>query len=316
MVLNHASLVPPDRGTAVHWLKDMTVGMSLLVQVKVAEASLRMSHYPQETRCLADWSLHDAYQALRQAGARDEYQFLMRLSAKVPLLADLDQEDVDRFLRYEEKSLPSPDGEPLIFCVITDNISVGFPSDSAWDKHQVTVTFNKMTSDTSILEATELIDNLTRSGHAPPICDRHRDRFRSDLSEFRSGEALWDAREAAFPNLLFGLDVQHHLDRLNQGHLGTVIAKLALLDDSAAQWRAVGGTMPPWKCYVRPESEAVVSQPKLRDERRFRSHDGTPRDFMWHAGFGSGRIHFRFDPRLKEVEIGYIGPHLPTKRFD
>ena len=38
---------------------------------------------------------------------------------------------------------------------------------------------------------------------------------------------------------------------------------------------------------------------------------GTRETFEWHARFGDGRIHLRFDPQSREVEIGYIGPHLP-----
>jgi hypothetical protein len=42
------------------------------------------------------------------------------------------------------------------------------------------------------------------------------------------------------------------------------------------------------------------------------SSQGTQKLFEWHARFGSsGRIHLRFDPSSYEVEIGYIGPHLP-----
>lgn len=34
--------------------------------------------------------------------------------------------------------------------------------------------------------------------------------------------------------------------------------------------------------------------------------------FEWHARFGSGgRIHLRFDASIREVEIGYVGRHLP-----
>ena len=49
-------------------------------------------------------------------------------------------------------------------------------------------------------------------------------------------------------------------------------------------------------------------------ERRFRSHLGVRELFEWHARFGnSGRIHLRWDPKSREVEIGYIGNHLPLE---
>ena len=85
------------------------------------------------------------------------------------------------------------------------------------------------------------------------------------------------------------------------------------LDESAAKWREVGGTLPPWTCKVTPESSSLMNKPTLSEARRFRSHRDTRELFEWHARFGSnGRIHLRFDASSQEIEIGYIGPHLPT----
>ena len=80
--------------------------------------------------------------------------------------------------------------------------------------------------------------------------------------------------------------------------------------DAVDAWR--DGAAPPWTCKVTPESDRVMSHPSLREARRFRSGDGTPVLFEWHARFGSGgRIHLRFDASVREVEIGYVGGHLP-----
>ena len=55
-----------------------------------------------------------------------------------------------------------------------------------------------------------------------------------------------------------------------------------------------------------------MSHPTLREARRFRSVKGTRVIFEWHARFGSGgRIHLRFDAGVREVEVGYVGDHLP-----
>ena len=64
---------------------------------------------------------------------------------------------------------------------------------------------------------------------------------------------------------------------------------------------------------MTPESARVMQNPALREARCFRSGRGTMVLFEWHARFGSGaRIHLRFDARTREIEIGYIGVHLPT----
>ena len=308
MVLNHASLISPDQRKAVAWLKDVAAGMSRLVLDKIVQNALRMSQSPQDIRCLADWSLFDAYHALRRGGAREEYLFLVRLITKVPLLSDVGQDVADRFRACEEKTLPPKDGEPLVFCAITDGIAVGLPSDPIWDCDQTTVSFDELLPDGSIGEASEMIDNLTRSDHARAICKRYRD----DLRQFANFTELWKSRKAAFPNLKFGPGVEHNLTTLDIGALQIVIKRLASLDESANEWCVQGGTIPPWKCNVSPESEQVRNNPKLINARYFKSDQGTQELFEWHARFGSsGRIHIRFDPSSYEVEIGYIGPHLP-----
>jgi len=283
----------------------------MLVRDSVVQKILRMSQPLHETYCLADWSLFDAYQELRQRGAREEYLFLMRLGAKLPLLSDAGEDVADRFRACEAKTLPWRDGEPLVFCAITDGIAVGFPSDPVWDRNQIAIDFDELLPDDSFQETTETIDNLSRSAHAQPICERHR----TDLRQFNDVSALWRNRGEAFPNLLFGPDVARQLQAVGAGLISPVVKRLASLDESAGEWSVTGGATPRWKCNVTPESDSVMSNATLREARRFRSQHGTRELFEWHARFGSGgRIHFRFVSHTREVEIGYIGQHLPLPR--
>ena len=159
---------------------------------------------------------------LQVGGARDEYLFLVRLSAKVPLLSDVGQNVADRFQSCEAKTLPPKAGEPLVLCAITDGIAVGFPSDPIWDQNQVTVSFDELLPDGNIGVASETIDNLTRSAHALPICERHR----ADLRQFANSAELWESREEAFPNLVFGPDVERNLTALDSGTLSIVVKRL------------------------------------------------------------------------------------------
>lgn len=311
MVLNHASLRVSDRHAVVDYLRDMAVGMSILVRDRVVPTTLRMGQSIHEIRCVDDLSLFDAYQGLRQQGALEEYRFLMRLSAKLPLLSDAGQETADRFLACQAKGLSPEDGAPLMFCAITDGVSIGFPSDSVWDRDQIAIDFDELLPDETFKEASEMIDNLTRSAHALPICQRHR----ADLRQFKDVAALWRNREEAFPNLLFGPDVAGQLQALGAGLLSVVVKRLASLDESAGEWSVAGGATPRWTCKVTPESASVMNNATLRDARRFRSYHGATVLFEWHARFGSGgRIHLRFNAHAREVEIGYIGQHLPLPR--
>lgn len=309
MVFNHASIVAPDadRGLIREWLKDVVRGMGQLVCDKVVQKSLRMTGNLYDTPCLPDYPLSDVYQDLRQAGYRDEYVFLVQLTTKMPLLDEVGDNVKDRFLACEALTLPAEDGDPLVLCAVSDGISVGFPSNPEWDRDQVTVRFHELLPDETFAEASETIDQLTRSVHAGPICDRHRARLRAGSDP----RTLWQTRQVIFPHLVFGPGVEADLIK-SASLFQPIVAKLVALDLSAQEWRNVGGPVPPWRTLVTPESDSVKNDPILLNARRFSSHLGTPQIFEWHASFGgSGRIHLRFDPDSREVEIGYIGPHLP-----
>ena len=309
MVLNHASVLAPDasRETVVDWIRDLAAGMSQLVASRVVRIGLRSLGHVHGIYCSSDYSLFDAYHDLRRDGYREEYRFLVGLSTKAPLLHDVEGHIADEFLGCDEQTLPAPDGEPLVLCAIADWIAVGFPSEPVWDRDRITVRFNELLPDETFEEASEEIDQLTRSAHAGPICDRHRGRLIADSDPV----ALWENREAAFPHLVFGPGVENHLK--DQAHLfPTIAGKLKDLDRSARDWRDVGGPAPSWKTKVSPESTEKMRNPSFREARTFQSHRGTRETFEWHARFGGGgRIHLRFDPDSREVEVGYIGPHLP-----
>ena len=300
MVLNHASLNAPDRHTALCWLKDLAIGMIQLQ--RIAQSSLRTRLLEHEIWILPNFSLFDAYVALKMSGAREEARFLMRMSTKSPLLNEVKSDVRDRFLGCEGRQIPPEDCEPLILCAIANWIAVGFPSNPVWDKDQLAVSFNKLLSDESLQETSKTIDNLTRCEHARPIFERHR----TTLID-RNPSAVWEQRETMFPNLDFGPDVKPP-----SGILDVALGKLAELDNSVAEWRNVGGAAPRWHCEVTRESKSVRNNATLLNERRFRSRHGSRELFEWHARIGSGfRIHLRFDAETKEVEIGYIGSHLP-----
>lgn len=315
LVLNDASIAAADQHTAMDWLADIAKGMSSLFLKQVVQNTLRTSRPLQEIHYRDNSSLWEAIIALRQQGLVEEHRFLMRSSVKSPLENELKEDVKDRFLSCEGKTFPSPAGNSLVLCAISDGIAVSFPSDLIWDSSLIRVDFYELKDDgsgeVSEEETFEEIDNLARSDHAPPIYERHRQSFRGQITSYAK---LWNNREQAFPNLLFGPDVEDHLKKLNTSNLGSIVRKLANLNAVAAEWPNVGGSAPPWKARAKVvnESESLQNNSKLREGRRFKSHDGKRRLFLWHARFSdSGRIHLRFDPSSHEIEIGYIGKHLP-----
>ncbi len=299
MVLNHASLQAPSRPTAIAWLKDLMDGMSELLDNGVAQATLRVSWSEYETTCLAKlWGDPDI-RALRRGRAREDHMRIMGLFDRSLSLGDVGQSIKGcevRAVGGKTKMLSPQDSVPLKFCADTNAIAVGFPS-GIWDCDQITVNG----------ETPKIIDNLTRSSHARAICERHR----TALPQPKNFAELWETRGDRFPCLKFGLDVKRHLARLDTAVLQTVIKRLESLDKSAREWRVTGGAIS-WQCEVTNESKTVrKSKKKWRPKRTFRSHDGTWEDFLLHTQFGNFRIHLRIEPSTYEVEVGYIGPHLP-----
>lgn len=315
LVLNPASLLAPSRNAALEWLKEMANGVAILVDAKVAAGALRMSEPIHEIRCLDTWSLADAYAELRQHGAREEYLLLLRLSTKVPLWVGLEQDIKDRFLLCEAvgcdtKEMAQKDGESLVLCAVIDGISVGFPSEQIWESSQLTVRFNELLPDGSIVEVSATVDNLTQANHAKLICENYARRF-------ENAQALWQGRSAAFPNLLFGLDVEAHLTNLGNSYLERISRQLAILNKSANEWQLAGG---PAERHLpsgaRTEGQSVNADPRLRNERMYKSHRNETEYYEWHINFAKGsRIHFRIINETREIEIGYLGPHLRTARF-
>ena len=307
MVLNHASLAAGDPYAVVDFLKDVVSGMAQLVKKEVTATVLRTTQIPAEIPCAPGFSLYDAMKELQQGGAREEYQFLVKITTKAPLLSDVEADVRHRFLTCETRNLPPKDGEPILLCALIGGVAIGFPTSTKWDRDRIAVVFGELQGDGTIFsEETEEIDHLARASHAAPIYDRHLELLRVGSSP----RELWNNRQAAFPVLVFGPDVEAHLRKVPQFH--TVIERLAELNNDTERWRRDGGTMPQWTRKVVNESESVRTNPQLKEARRFISCSGKPKLFLWHVRFGQGwRIHLRFDAKRREVEVGYIGPHLP-----
>lgn len=306
MVLNHVSVCAPGNADSTAWLADIARGMASLIEADLVRKVLRMHRSMHEIWCRPSHSLFDACQALRPHD-RDAYAFLMRLTQKVPLCEGLGQDATSRFLACENQRPSGEDGEPLLLCALNEWIAVGFPSSSDWDKDCLRIEFEELLPSGEIENAREDIDNLSRAAHADAILDRSRRRCLDGITPAQ----VWTQRQALFPSLHFGPEVERHLGKQSR-LLPQILGKLLALDASARAWKT--GPAPTWNTNVTPESDDVRQAPKLRDARLFESERGGRKLFEWHARVGSGvRIHLRFDAGDRSIEIGYIGSHLPIE---
>lgn len=309
MVLNHVSALQNEQELEqlTDRLLQIAGAIAYLIESGEAKSVLRTAKPVPSIQCTSELTLYDVYLALQQLGYRDEYLFLMKLVMKTDFTRDVDSEVRDRFRGCESISLPDDDGRPLVFCAISDAILISVPTNSFWEKPKFAIRFVELFQNGDIEEVVEYIDNVSSLALAKTIVEKNR----IHQIENSNPAELWARRTTLFKKLLFGPDVEQNLID-SSGLLSVIVRKLELMDSSMNIWSESASEFPQWQTLVTNESSRVYDDPRLRNARRFRTQYGGTRLFMWHARYGSnGRIHFFMDLVKKEVEIGYIGPHLP-----
>jgi hypothetical protein len=311
MIFNDASIRAPVQ--SIHdirpLLSDIARGIASLISKGIVVSVLRMTNHWNSYQCAADGTLWDLLMFMQRDGRdRDEVRLLMRLTMKAPLLEDLPNEVVDRFLGCEPEVEVGACGDCLVLCAHVLGVAISMPTEPQFDRDQIIVRFQEILETLDVQDAEETIDNLARALHAEPIVARDRRKIIGSLS----CRDLWEKRRVAFPNLSFGREVEQQLAGLDSGLLGPLTKRLTELDEAAEEWARNKTAAPRWRSKVSPESERVMSNAGLAVHRRFLDANGEPAIFEWHARMGSSyRVHFRIVRVMYVVEIGYIGPHLP-----
>ena len=318
-VLNDASLPADHVDIASSWLADIWRGLSVLVHAGLVRPTLRSRRSIYEIYCAPDLTLFNAFIGLQSIN-RDASLFLLGMANLAPVQSDLDEILMERFLRCEaighgNRHLPDGDGVPLLLCAISGFIAVSLPSEQFWDRDELEVVFNELSPNGTIDELKATVNAISRSSHADTVKARLMEIDRDQVSSYTE---LWDQRSRLFPDLAFGMDFERHLKKFDSVWLRKTVRKLTVLNDCANRWTTMQSALPPdpWSSIVRPEGATVEKDPSLREERRFKTHDGNSELFMLHTNITKGdRLHLRIVESERLVEIGYIGPHLPTKKY-
>ncbi|MCS6103526.1 hypothetical protein DWV12_14525 [Clostridium botulinum] len=166
-----------------------------------------------------------------------------------------------------------------------------------------------------ILNEYRRLNNISKEIHI----DKLEEKLKSeDFSMISSGQDLWEKREALFPNLVFCESVKDQLYKDPQKfHIEQVAKKLLHMQQYFSEYDGIYNPKE-LGLHARTESETVKSNPDLKAFRLFKKPDGSEEYFYNHIGFTSiycVRIHFLPDDANRKCYIGYIGKHLPTKKF-
>ena len=154
-------------------------------------------------------------------------------------------------------------------------------------------------------------DHVALPEHGTAINARRSASIRDSVNR----RSFWEQKDEVYCSLKFGKDVRHQVDQFAPKLFKLALARLDELNRRTAMWQTSNdGSFPSGVCDIRPESKATMDA--YGDSRRFRCCDKGTEIFEEHVWIDRGsRIHLIRDFDARTVEIGYIGPHLPTVSF-
>jgi len=183
---------------------------------------------------------------------------------------------------------------------IWNTISISFLSDEEWDKNNI------------VLQKQTIIDDNMRKidiRHTSRIehLDSHKEFFDELEMEKRlkiTQEFFWDRRDELFPNkIVFCKEVEEQIKSLDKTIFQQAISILRDIETNKKQIIDFN---------YSGESQSVKNDSNLKKLRYF-TVDSKKIYIDNHLKFSSHRIYFL--EKQDKIYIGYIGKHLPTKRF-
>ncbi|MGY3603253.1 MULTISPECIES: hypothetical protein [unclassified Bradyrhizobium] len=238
---------------------------------------------------------------------RDHAAYFDQLARTIPTDQGLDEEIIEELLRLEpDKPVPNLEhtfksvqaaGLDATLCALTGSLLLSLLRDQLWN-------FSRMGFLAEEIEYA--FDHIANVGHSNEILARRLAVTREDLT-LRN---FWANKEAAFPHLIFGADVESQLKNFDSRYIPLLFRRLAELNEKSRIWSQTGHlpTTPP---AITPESKATMSQ--FGDNRRFSDSNGNPQTFEDHVWVEStNRVHILLHDDSRRIEIGYVGHHLPT----
>ena len=253
-------------------------------------------------------------------GDRDLRKLFWKITTKTGLGEHIESAVKDRFyvsmffLDDGAESNREVEAPGLGLAYLLDGVAASLASDERWCRPVIDI--RHLWLDGEAQEQTEngQVVNVSRPADAEATTDRlyriwksamwHR---RSSLSHRTSSEAL-----ASFRHLVFGMDVAKQFRGLAVEDRRVVWGKFIELDSAVREWRR-GKAKLPAVPGVRSEGKATMDQ--FGHGRVYRDRHGEDATYELHVSAGSRRVHFRIEPAGRAIEIGYVGKHLPTKKF-
>lgn len=202
------------------------------------------------------------------------------------------------------------------FALEREHIMFSWATHDFWKSNSISGNYSFLNQDGEIQSEQRSVDNISTIISESDIVKFQREKILDGIS---SGQDLWEAREKIYPNLVLCDNVKDQLYHDSEKfHILAVMKRLQHLQNYFSQHHEKYN---PHELGfdARTESETVKSNSDLSDKRKFRLPNGAEEYFFDHIGFAgkysAGRIHFLPDCENQCCYIGYIGQHLPTKKY-
>ncbi len=212
-----------------------------------------------------------------------------------PLLEDEDDEEqlLNRHYIYNGDD-PFIGG--LACCDIWNSITISFVSREKWDN-----SFINIEKDTETVSVRHISTPLHLSAH-----EVFFKQIENELKLEISQKNLWDEREAFFPHrIIFCVEVKKQIEAMDTAIFRQAVGILRDIDSGQKQVTDYNHS---------PESQSVKSNPGLKKLRMF-TIAGEKVYFDNHLKNLSNGYRIYFLEKDDKIYIGYIGKHLPTKKF-
>lgn len=259
-----------------------------------------------EKYCLAEW-LHD------ELVEKTYRQFMQSYICKYCFYIDSTDFQSEFIICIEERDHK---GIGCMVAVEHETPIISLISSALWKKFYVDGNYITITENAELESKKVTLENWT----SITDIEKLKVQFVNNIFvKVTSGQDLWEKRSAIFPNLVFCESVKDQLySDPEHFHIVKIMERLKNLQDyfSGENDRYDPKVL---GYGARTESESVKTNSDLKKYRLFRMPNGEEKYFFDHIGFSGkfsgGRIYFLPSISERKCYIGYIGRHLPTKKF-
>ena len=313
MVLNELSVQFPasDIRTAHEWMSDLL--NTIIAAAKQGVNGILRTHRDFHATMLApDYPL-GRWRNDPSVDKEKRWYFNFRITQK-PFLVDLDAPEIEEKLGLCEFTHKGDVVQGLGHAYLLEALPVSVRSACRWEFSLLELEVQQLDDNGNIV--TDIV-TVVHASHPSHIVE-HENWIQNRLQQgIRDGVDLWNRRRELFPSLIFCEGVGKQILQLRSGNpmLQSTRKRLFELENYCKSWHEGAFNSDNLPMKATPESQSTLQQ--YGSERTFLCPDGQERIFSWHVRLTptAWRIHFFPKPKIKQIIIGYIGPHLPTARY-